>query len=297
MYNSFDVLSDNTITSQRTLAVAAAHDKHTLKAVLTASDSFNVRFILTGDRKKIQSLSSELGYLPDDDSIIDAKNDKECAETAVYLIKQGKAGALMKGLLDTGILLKAVLNKDSGIRDSGTLSHLAILETPGYHKLIGITDGGMIPYPSLPQKADIVRNAVKFYKRIGYQNPKIAALCASESVNPKISETVEAAALQEMCSNGELGNCVLEGPLSFDIAINKESADVKGFVSEISGETDILLVPSITVGNVLAKGLIYCAGAKMAGIILGANAPIVLTSRGASAEEKLLSIMLSILGG
>jgi len=279
------------------MVVAAAHDKHTLKAVLTASDSFNVRFVLTGKRKQIKSLSSELGYLPDDDSIIDAKNDKECAEAAVSLIKHGKAGALMKGMLDTGTLLKAVLNKDSGIRASGTLSHLAILETPGYHKLIGITDGGMIPHPSLPQKADIVRNTVKFYKRIGYKNPKIAALCASESVNPKILETVEAAALQKMCSNGELGNCVLEGPLSFDIAISRESADIKGFVSDISGETDILLVPSITVGNVLAKGLIYCAGAKMAGIILGAKVPIVLTSRGASAEEKLLSIMLSILGG
>ena len=297
MYKSFDDLRIKISALKRTLVVAAAHDKHTLEAVLTAADKFNIKFILTGDRKEIKSLSSQLGYRLNDDIIHDGKNEAECAEIAVSLIKNGFADALMKGLTDTGTLLKAVLDKNSGIRDSGTLSHLAILETPGYHKLIGITDGGMIPTPSFEQKVDIIKNAAGFFKRIGYQKPKIAALCASESVSPKIIETVEAAELQELCRKGGLGDCLLEGPLSFDIAVSKESADIKGFKSEISGEADILLVPNYTVGNVLAKGLIYCAGAKMAGIILGAKVPIILTSRCASAEEKLLSIMLGILGG
>jgi len=192
-------------------------------------------------------------------------------------------------------LLKEVLERETGIRGTGTLSHLAILEVAAYKKLIGITDGGMIPNPTLAQKADIAVNAATFFRQIGCKTPKIAALCASESVSPKIQETVDAAELQEMCRKGELGDCLLEGPISFDLAISKESARIKGFNSQISGETDILLVPNITVGNVLAKGLTYWAGAKMAGCVLGATVPIVLASRGASAEEKLFSIMICTL--
>jgi phosphate butyryltransferase len=153
----------------------------------------------------------------------------------------------------------------------------------------------MIPVPTLEQKADIARNAATFFRSIGYKRPNIAALCASEIRSEKMPETVDAAELQAMCQRGELGDCLLEGPLSFDIAVSHESAVIKGFKSEISGETDILLIPNITVGNVLAKGLIYWAKAVMAGCIIGAKTPIVLTSRGASTEEKLLSILLSIL--
>ena len=293
MYQNFKELSKNITTTQKTLVVAAAHDSHTLEAVYTAESELKIKYILVGDREKIKSLSSELGKTADDYIIVDATDDADCAVKAVSMIARGNADALMKGILDTGTLLKAVLDKNTGIRDSGTLSHLAILETPAYSKLIGITDGGMIPNPTTQQKIDIVRNAVNFLLQIGFTRPKVAALCASESINPKIQETVDAARLQEMCKKGELGNCLLEGPLSFDIAISKESASIKGISSEISGETDILLVPNITVGNVLAKALIYWANSKMAGIILGAKVPIVLASRGASSEEKLLSILLS----
>jgi len=153
----------------------------------------------------------------------------------------------------------------------------------------------MIPAPTLEQKIDIVKNAVDYFKSIGYVKPKVAALCASESISPKIQETVEAAELKDICDKGGLGNCLLDGPISFDLAVSKESAEIKGFRSEISGETDIFLVPNITAGNVLVKSLIYWAGAKMAGCILGAKVPIVLVSRGASTEEKMLSIMISTL--
>jgi len=294
MFESFGELSGKVTATQKTLVVAAAHDSHALEAVYIAAEKFRLQYILVGNRKKIISLSSELGVTPDLGVIIESGDDADCAQRAVALIRDGSGDALMKGKLDTGTLLKAVLCKENGIRDSGTLSHLAILEVPSYNKIIGITDGGMIPNPTLEQKADIARNAAMFFQRIGYERPKIAVLCASEIASPKIQETVDAAKLQAMCTQGELGDCLLEGPLSFDIAVSRESASLKGFASEISGETDILLVPNITVGNVLAKGLIYWAGANMAGCILGAKTPIVLTSRGASTEEKLLSIMLSI---
>ena len=295
MLKSFNELRESKSISLKTLVVAAAHDRHTLEAVYEARDELGIGCVLVGDRERILTITSELGFSVDKDDVVDAAHDEECVQKAVSLINNGSGDALMKGIVDTGTLLRAVLDGESGIRGSGTLSHLAMLEVPTYHKLIGVTDGGMIPNPTLSQKADIVKNAVSFYKRIGYKKPKVAALCSSENENPKILETVEAAKLHELCREGKLGDCVLEGPLSFDIAVCRESADLKGFKSEISGETDILLVPNITVGNVLAKGLIYWAGAKMAGCILGARAPIVLTSRGASSEEKLLSIMLSIM--
>jgi len=294
MIKNFQELRKKITGKPKTIVAAAAHDSHTLEAIFAAAKELNLRYILVGNREKIASISLELGSQPDSDTIVDATDDADCARTAVELIKEGRADALMKGILDTATFLKAVLDTETDIRGSGTLSHLAVLELPQYHKLIGITDGGMIPNPTLAQKIEIARNAARYYRNIGYGQPKIAALCAAEKVSPKIPETVDAAELQKMCKNGELGSCLLEGPLSFDIAIDRESAQVKGFSSEISGETDILLVPNITVGNVLTKGLIYWADAKMAGCVLGAKVPIVLASRAASSEEKLLSIMLSL---
>jgi len=297
MLKSFDELSGKIKETSKTLVVAAPHDSHTLEAVFNAADKLQIRYILAGNREKIISISSELGFSTDPAAIIDCGDDADCACTATALIREGRGDALMKGSLETGVLLKAVLDKEAGIRGSGTLSHLAILEVPVYHKFIGITDGGMIPNPAVGQKADIAKNAAGYYRSIGYKCPKIAAICASEKVSPKMRDTLDAAELQAMCIRGELGNCLLEGPMSFDIAISEESALIKGVSSAVSGDADILLVPDITVGNVLAKGLIYWAGAKMAGCVLGAKAPIVLTSRGATTEEKLFSIMLSVTGG
>jgi len=295
MFKNFDELKNTVSTKPRTLVVAAAHDSHTLEAVYLAAVKYSIGYIFVGDREKIILESSKLGYSPDAGSIIDITNDEECARTAVSLVKKGEADALMKGLLDTGVLLSAVLDRETGIKDSGVLSHLAVLEVPAYTKLIGITDGGMIPNPTLEQKVDIVKNSTGFFRSIGYTRPKIAALCASETVNPKIQETVDASELQKMCNRGELGDCLLEGPLSFDISVSRESAMIKKYSGDVGGDADILLVPAISVGNILAKGLMYWAGAKMAGCILGAKTPIVLTSRGGTTEEKLLSIMLSMI--
>jgi len=281
----------------KVLVVASAHDKHTLEAVYEAADSLPMKYLLVGDRDKIVSISAELGKNPGADEIIDAADDAECAAKCVELIRSGKGNVLMKGMIETGTLLKAVLNKETGIRGTGTMSHLAMLEVPSYNKLVGVTDGGMIPHPNLEQKADIVRNAVSFFRQLGVAKPMVAVLAAAETVSEKMPETVDAAELQVMGLRDELGDCLVEGPLSFDISVNEESAAIKKHPSKITGKVDILLVPAVAAGNILCKGLLYWGGAKMAGCVLGAKVPIVLVSRGASAEEKLLSIMLCLKAG
>lgn len=296
MYQDFLSLRNKfTASEQKTIVVAAAHDEHTLEAVFLAEKTIPMQSILVGDRKRIIDIAKRLGINGfDEELIINADDNDDCARKAVALVRDGSAQVLMKGIMETSTLLKAVLNKQTGIRESATMSHLALLETPGYHKLVAITDGGMIPHPTLEQKVDIVRNAVNFYVKMGFPRPKIAALAAAETVSEKIPESMDAAALKAMCDRGELGDCLLEGPVSFDIAVSSEAAEIKGYAGKISGDADILLVPAIATGNILAKGLLYWGGAKMAGCILGAKVPIILVSRGASAEEKLLSIMLCL---
>ena len=295
MFSNFDALQKSLSAGEaKTLVVASAHDKHTLEAVFAAVESLPMKYLLVGDQAKIIEISRELGVSVDENDIVATTDDLECAAVSVKLIREGHGNVLMKGLIETGTLLKAVLDKEHGIRGTGTMSHLAMLEVPGYQKLIAVTDGGMIPHPTLEQKADIIRNAVLFCNGMGIETPKVAALAAAEAVSPKMPETQDAEALQEMSARGELGNCVVEGPLSFDIAVSKESAAIKKHPSTISGDVDILAVPTVATGNILCKGLLYWGSAKMAGCVLGAKVPIVLVSRGATAEEKLFSIMLCL---
>ena len=282
--------------SPKTLVVAAAHDEHTLEAVFTAAKMLPMRYILVGDRNKIVEISAELGASVAEGAIVDCA-DVDNARTSVSIIREGRGDVLMKGIIETGTLMKAVLDRDSGIRDSSVISHIAVMEVPNYHKLIVITDGGIITNPLLHQKAEMVRNAVSFLGRIGLSRPKVAALCALESVSDKMPETADAAELQAMCERGELGDCILEGPISFDIAIQPDAAKVKGSLSKITGDVDVLLVPNISAGNILVKSLTSWSGAKLAGCVAGARAPIVLVSRGSSAEEKYLSILLCLRAG
>ncbi len=173
------------------------------------------------------------------------------------------------------------------------MSHVVFNEIPNYHKLLVLTDGGMMMYPDLDKKKQICENAVDTLRTLGYKMPKVAALAAVETVNPKMQETVDADALKRMNLENEITDCIIEGPISYDLTMSKASAEIKGFESPVTGDADIVLVPNITVGNVLGKSLIYSAGAKMAGFIVGAKVPIVLTSRGSSSEEKYLSLVLS----
>jgi phosphate butyryltransferase len=200
----------------------------------------------------------------------------------------------MKGGISTGVLLKAVLDKEKGIGLGGLMSHMAVFESPHYHKLLFVTDGGMVPAPNLEKKVLILKNALDFLRKLGYEKPKVAALCASEAVSDKMPETIEAAELAKLANTGHFGPCILEGPISFDLAVCAESARLKGYTGQISGDTDLFLTPDIVSGNILGKSLIYMGGATMAGCILGAKVPIILTSRGATAEEKMLSMALTL---
>lgn len=279
--------------SQKRVAVVAAQDEHTLEAVLKAKKDNIVEPILIGDKLKIKKVLEELKEGLEDSVIIDVRTDAEAAEKAVELIHENKADFIMKGKIQTADLLRAVVNKEKGLRTGNVMSHIAMYEVPTYHKLIAITDGGMMMYPNVEEKKQIIENAARTFTAMGYENPKVAILAAVETINPKMPETVDAGMLKDMNKNGEIKNCIVEGPISYDLAMSKESADIKGYQSPVTGDVDILIVPNITAGNILAKCLGYSASGRMAGFIVGAKVPIVLTSRGATSEEKYLSLVLS----
>lgn len=298
MFSNFDALQKSLGAGEKkTLVVAAAHDRHTLEAVYQAASVLPMQYVLVGDRERILTISTELGVEVAEEDIVHAEDDFKCAALSIALIREGYGNVLMKGLIETGILLKAVLDKEVGIRGTGTMSHLAMLEVPTYERLIAVTDGGMIPHPTLEQKADIIRNAVLFFNGMGMEKPNVAVLTAAEAVSAKMPETQDAEVLQQLGEQGELGNCLVEGPLSFDIAVSKKSAQIKKHLSKMSGAVDILAVPTVATGNILCKSLLYWANAKMAGCVLGATVPIVLVSRGATAKEKFYSIMLCLKAG
>ena len=259
------------------LSVAAAHDEEVLLAIQSAVEKNIIVPVLIGEENKIRDISKEIGFNLDGIKIIQKNTIEECAETAVKLVSSKEADFVMKGLLDTSVILKAVLNKEWGLRTDSLLSHVMVYEIPTYDKLLVTTDGGMNISPDYEQKVKILKNAIEATKPWGLEEIKVACLAAKEKVNPKMQATVDARALEEACEKGAFGEGVIvEGPLAFDLAVSKEAARIKGFESKVAGETDIMLMPTIEVGNGIGKALTYFAGGKSAGIIMGAKAPIVL---------------------
>lgn len=271
--------------------VASAQDVHTLEAVIDAHKKGIVDYILVGDRNAIEKAAVDHQLSVEMDSIVKANSDQEAAAKAVELIRQGAGDFLMKGKLMTAILLKEVVNSDTGIRTESVISHVAILQVPSYHKLVCVSDGGMIPHPDLKQKISIVENAVGFFNSIGYEKPKVALLVASEAENPRMPETVDAVRITEYFA--DKNNCIVQGPLSLDLVFSRESAETKGITGPVIADADILIPPDIVSGNILSKTMVYTGDAVMAGCVVGARAPIVLTSRGASAQEKYLSLVIA----
>lgn len=273
------------------LSVAAAEDKEVLIAIKDAVEKEIIKPILVGQADKIKAISKEIGFSLEGIEIINAESIEESAKIAVELVSSKKADFVMKGLLDTAVLLKSVLNKDYGLRTDSLLSHVMIYELESYHKLLLLTDGGMNIAPDYDQKEKIVKNSIQAAKSLGMETVKVACLAAKEKVNPKMQATVDADLLQKACKEGKFGeNVLVEGPLAFDLAVSKEASEIKGFKSEVSGDADILVVPTIEVGNGIGKSFTYMAKSKSAGIIMGAKAPIVLVSRADSHESKLYSI-------
>ncbi|RIW33625.1 phosphate butyryltransferase [Bacillus salacetis] len=280
-----------------TVAVAAAEDSEVLEAVSMAVERNMAKFLLFGDSEKINKIlggiSSEL-LNNSAISVLHADSVKEAAESAVKAVRNNEATTLMKGNISTSVILKAVLNKEFGLRTGSALSHVAVFEIPGYDGLKILTDAGMNIAPDLEQKVQIINNAVGVAGGIGMDNPKVAPLAAVEVVNPAMQATVDAAVLTQMNRRGQIKGCIVDGPLALDNAVSLEAAEHKGIQSEAAGKADILLVPNIETGNALYKSLIYFAGAKVGAVIAGAKAPIVLTSRADSAESKLFSLALAI---
>lgn len=274
------------------VVLASAEDEHALEAVLQGRRDRIVEPILVGHKHLIKELLIKLGENPNILEIVDVGPDGNSAQTAIDLINEGRADFLMKGKMDTSCLLKAVVDKKNKLHTDALMSHLAILEMPSYKKLLVVSDGGMVAYPNLEQKKQIVENAVAYLTQIGYKKPKIAILAGVEHVNPKMQETVDAAELVRLNQEGLISGCVINGPISYDVAMSMEIATVKSYPCENCGDFDVLIVPELATGNILSKSLIINAGAKMAGMVVGAKIPIVLSSRGASAEEKYLSLAI-----
>ena len=275
------------------LVVAAAQDEDVLGAVCKAAEEGLIIPILVGDRNAIFEIADREALNVSNYEIVDITDLTEAAKASVKMVSEGKGDFLMKGLIDTAILLKAVLDKEIGLRTDRLLSHVMIYDVPHYHKLIYLTDGGMNIEPSYDEKVKIVENAIDACKALGTEVVKVAALAAKEKVSEKMPTTVDARKLQELCETGYFGEGVIvEGPLAMDLAVSEEAAAVKKFNSKIAGDTDILMVPTIEVGNGIGKTLTYLAGAESAGIIMGAKVPVVLVSRADSYEAKLNSIAL-----
>ncbi|OFI05776.1 phosphate acetyltransferase [Clostridium acetireducens DSM 10703] len=283
---------------KKTLAVAVAQDKDVLKAVFKAVELNIIDAILVGDKEEIINICNENGLNEINVVIVDEKDKLKATAKAVELVSKGKAQFIMKGMIGTAPLLKAVLNKEAGLRGNNLLSHVMIYDVPSYHKLLFLTDGGMVTYPDLDEKVGIIKNTLKVTKALGIEKPKIAPVCAVEVVNSSMQDTIDAASLTLMNKRGQIKDCIIEGPLGLDNAISKEAAEHKGIDSKIAGDVDVLLVPNIVAGNFLGKGMSYFAGAENAGVIMGAKCPIVLVSRADSAKSKLYAIALgSIVSG
>lgn len=281
--------------SAKRIAVAGAADEHVLRAIVSADQAGIASPILIGDEKKIKALLAALGRQEDSYLIAHAETAQECGEKAVELVKAKTADFIMKGMVDTKDVLKPLVKKENGLHIGRAMNVFSYNEVPQMGHMLALADGGMIPYPTLEQKKDIILNCVEALHKLGIENPSVAILAAVEKVNPKMRETTDAAALVEMNKNGEIPGCEIVGPISFDIAFSKEIAERKGYECPYCGDFDMGLVPSMVAGNLMHKSMILYGGTKMAGVIVGAKVPVVLTSRGASAEEKFASIALASL--
>jgi phosphate butyryltransferase len=275
------------------LVVAVAQDDNVLGAVKSAIQAGIVLPILIGDKVEIKAAAKTAGFDLSGAEIIHEPDKRLACILSVRLIKENQAQILMKGIVSTGVLLKAVLDKDQGLMKSSLLSHVAVFESPYYHKLIGITDAALNVNPDFTEKVTIVNNAVDVFHRLEIQVPKVAVLAAVETVNPKMEATVHAAMLAVMQKRNQIEGCLLDGPLALDNAISIEAARHKGIVSDVAGDSDILVTPDLNSGNILYKSFSFLGGALGAAIVVGATVPIVLTSRADPEKSKFLSIALA----
>jgi phosphate butyryltransferase len=280
---------------RKRISVAMADDPSVLAALKDVEQKGIAESILIGNPTRIQALAEELHFPVSENQIIPAVNEEEIAALAVEQIRKGRADILMKGHIATPILMKAVLDRDKGLRKGDVLSHVAVAEIPTYPKLLIMGDGGINITPDLETKKAILYNMLQVCQKLQIACPKVAVLCPIEKINPKIPETVDAAELHKLAEAGQFGNIILEGPVATDVALSAEAAAKKGIKSNIAGQTDVLLVPNITCGNAMIKILMCLTESRVGGLVVGATVPIILLSRSDNPEEKFNSILLAIL--
>lgn len=272
------------------IAIAGAEDKEAVKAVYEAKE-LGVSAILFGKKETVEKNLLDIGA---DFPVVDCGTEEESSKLAVKSVVEGKAHIVMKGLVKTSTLLKAVLDKENGLRTDRLLSHVAVVEVPAINRLIFITDGGMVIRPTIEQKVQIIQNAVDIAKKLGYEMPKVGVIAAVETVNPDMPETLEAALLAKMNDRGQIKGCKIDGPLGIDNALSVYAAEVKGVKGDVAGHADILVVPDIHSGNFLGKSAVYFANGRIAGIIAGAKAPVIVISRADTSDSKFASIALAM---
>ncbi|MDK2824520.1 MAG: phosphate butyryltransferase [Clostridia bacterium] len=294
---SFKELQEKVVSmkEQRYIAVAVAQDEEVLKAIKGAKELGLAEPILIGDEKAIREAATNVGLSLDGVRIEHETKLDLAAKKAVSLVSSGQANIVMKGLIGTSPFLKAVLDKEVGLRTDKILSHVAVFEIPGYDRLLVITDAAMNIAPGLNDKVKIINNALVVTRSLGIEKAKVAPVCAVETVNPDMPATIDAAALTLMSERGQIEGAIIDGPLALDNAISLEAAKHKGITSPVAGHADILLCPDIEAGNMTYKALVYLGNAEVAGVIIGAKAPVVLTSRADTYISKLNSIALSLL--
>lgn len=297
MAKSFDeLLSKVASIPMKKVSVCVSQDSAVIEAVRAAKDRKIADAILVGDAQKTNEIANELGIDISDFELIDVKDVTEASLTAVKLVHDGKADLYMKGLIDTKGFLKSVLDKEVGLRTGKTLSHVCVFDVKGYNRLMFLTDVAFLPYPTLEDKVNIIKNTVEICEACGVNNPKVAPLAAVEVVNPKMTVTVEAEELHQMNLRGEITGCIVDGPLSMDLAIEPEAAKHKGATDRpIQGDADILLFPDIHAGNLVYKAMVHMADEVNGNILTGTAAPVVLTSRSDSMEVKVNSLAVAAL--
>lgn len=294
MAKSFDdILTKVKGCSKKTVSVAVAQDEAVLEAVKAAKERGIADSILVGDLDLIKPITDKLSMNLDDYEVIDVKDVTEAALTAVKLVHDNKADMYMKGLIDTKGFLKSVLDKEVGLRTGKPLSHVCVFDVKGIDHLLFLTDVAFMTYPTLEDKVSIINNTVKICEACGVMNPKVAPLAAVEVVNPKMPETVEAAELTRMNEAGEITGCIVDGPLSMDLATCPEAAAHKGATGrKIVGDADVLLFPDIHAGNICYKTIVHYSDCVNGNMITGTTAPVILTSRSDSFEVKVNSLAL-----
>ncbi|PHO02829.1 phosphate acetyltransferase [Rhodobacteraceae bacterium 4F10] len=277
------------------IATAVVHpcDDASLEGAIAARDNGLITPILVGPKDKINAAASKAGLDISGCEIIDAAHSHEAAKLAVSLVHEGRAQALMKGALHTDEIMGEVVHKTRGLRTERRMSHVFVLDVPTYPKPLLISDAAINIFPDLETKADIIQNAIELGHALGVDLPKVAILSAVETIYPKIPSTVEAAALCKMAERGQITGGLLDGPLAFDNAVSKAAAETKGIVSEVAGDPDILIAPDLEAGNMIAKQLMYLAGADSAGLVLGARVPVMLTSRADGTLSRVVSAALA----